>query len=247
LILGLTASNSQVSVDWFRGLLILIILLLIATTTFRIEPLVKLPYQMFLIMLGVAGLVFTFSLLANFSIAKNLTIVIHPGILGGVLLFFLQILYLPNLYIATLSYVVGSGFSLGSATDLNPFVFDLREIPAIPVLAALPAGKYPWIIILTFMVLAYAVINLGRINKLEIDDKSKQQLILRFVVISVFGSGVIAFLSSGSLISANMNPVGVNPLLISAVVLSHLVIAFLIIQFAPKIFNKKDKQSRLDS
>ena len=247
LILGLTASNSQVSVDWFRGLLILMILLLIATTTFRIEALVKLPYQMFLIMLGVAGLVFTFSLLANFSIAKNLTIVIHPGILGGALLFLLQILYLPNLYIATLSYVVGSGFSLGSATDLNPFVFDLREIPAIPVLAALPAGKYPWIIILTFMVLAYAVINLGRIEKLEIDDKSKQQLILRFFVISVFGSGVIAFLSSGSLISANMNPVGVNPLLISAVVLSHLVIAFLIIQFAPKIFNKKDKQSRLDS
>jgi hypothetical protein len=97
------------------------------------------------------------------------------------------------------------------------------------------------------MVLAYAVINLGRINKLEIDDKSKQQLILRFFVISVFGSGGIAFLSSGSLISANMNPVGVNPLLISAVVLSHLVVAFLIIQFAPKIFNKKDKQSRLDS
>ena len=58
---------------------------------------------------------------------------------------------------------------------------------------------------------------------------------------------VIAFLSSGSLISANMNPVGVNPLLISVVVLSHLVIAFLIIQFAPKIFNKKDKKSRLDS
>jgi hypothetical protein len=142
---------------------------------------------------------------------------------------------------------VGSGFSLGSATNLNPFVFDLREIPAIPVLAALPAGKNPWIILLTLMVLGYAVINLSRVKKLDIDDKSKQQLILRFVVISVFGSGLIAFLSSGSLISANMNPVGVNPLLISAVVLSHLVIALLIIQFTPKIFNKKDKQSRLDS
>ena len=97
------------------------------------------------------------------------------------------------------------------------------------------------------MVLGYAVINLSRVKKLDIDDKSKQQLILRFVVISVFGSGLIAFLSSGSLISANMNPVGVNPLLMSAVVLSHLVIALLIIQFTPKIFNKKDKQSRLES
>jgi hypothetical protein len=42
-----------------------------------------------------------------------------------------------------------------------------------------------------------------------------------------------------------MNPVGVNPIRIGAVVFVHIVLAFLVIQYLPKLFKKKDKQSRL--
>lgn len=245
LLLAAIASNSQVSVDWLRGTSTLILLLLMASTSINFEPIVKLPYPMFLIMLGVSGLVFTVSLLVNFSIAKNLTIVLHPGIIGGLLLLILQILYLPNLFFATLSYILGSGFSLGEATDITPFIFNLREIPAIPVLASLPGGKNPWIIILSLMLFAYALINLDKINKLKIDKKSKRQVLLRFMLQSVIGSAFIAIISSGSLISANMNPVGVNPLRISLIVFSHILLAFLVIQYLPKLFSKKAKQSRL--
>jgi len=196
-------------------------------------------------MLGLSGLVFSLNLLLNFSIAKNLTVVLHPGIIGGILLLLLQILYLPNLFFATFSYILGSGFSLGSATDITPFIFNLREIPAIPALAALPAGKFPWMITLSIMLFGYALINLNKIKALNIDKKSKQQLHLRFLLLSVFGSAILAFVSSGSLISANMNPVGVNPLRIGAIVFVHIVLAFLVIQYLPKLFKKKDKQSRL--
>jgi hypothetical protein len=196
-------------------------------------------------MLGLSGLVFSLSLLLNFSIAKNLTVILHPGIIGGILLLLLQILYLPNLFFATFSYILGSGFSLGSATDITPFIFNLREIPAIPALAALPAGKFPWMITLSIMLFGYALINLNKIKALNIDKKSKQQLHLRFLLLSVFGSAILAFVSSGSLISANMNPVGVNPLRIGAIVFVHIVLAFLVIQYLPKLFKKKDKQSRL--
>jgi uncharacterized integral membrane protein len=201
---------------------------------------------MFLIILGLSGLLFSLSLILNFSIAKNLTIVLHPGIIGGLLLLVLQILYLPNLFIATFSYIAGAGFSLGNATDVTPFIFNLREIPAIPALAALPAGKYPWMFTLSLMLVVYAVINLNKVNKLQIDKKSKQQLVLRFLLFSVLGSALLAFVSSGSLISANMNPVGVNPLRISAIVFTHITIAYLLMLLLPKLFKKKSNQSRLE-
>ena len=244
-LLALIASNSQVSVDYPRGIAILLFLLFLATTTVNFETLVKLPGQLFLIMLGLSGLVFSLNLLVNFSIAKNLTIVLHPGIIGGILLLMMQILYLPNLFFSTFSYILGSGFSLGSATDITPFIFNLREIPAIPVLAALPAGKFPWIITLSIMLFVYALINLNKIKALDIDKKSKQQLYLRFLIISVLGSAILAFVSSGSLISANMNPVGVNPLRIGAIVFGHILLAFIATQYFPKLFKKKVKQSRL--
>ncbi len=245
LLLALIASNSQVSVDYLRGIAVLIFLLFLATTTVNFETLVKLPGQMFLIMLGFSGVLFSLNLLLNFSIAKNLTVVLHPGIIGGILLLFLQILYLPNLFFATFSYILGSGFSLGSATDITPFIFNLREIPAIPALAALPAGRFPWMITLSIMLFGYALINLNKIKVLDIDKKSKQQLNLRFLLLSVLGSAILAFISSGSLISANMNPVGVNPLRIGAIVFVHILLAFLVIHYLPKLFKKKDMQSRL--
>ena len=68
---------------------------------------------------------------------------------------------------------------------------------------------------------------------------------LRFLIISVLGSAILAFVSSGSLISANMNPVGVNPLRIGAIVFGHILLAFIATQYFPKLFKKKVKQSRL--
>jgi hypothetical protein len=245
LLLAFVASNSQVSVDWFRAVPTLLILLLLATINFNAEPLVKLPFNFFAIMLGLGGLLLSISLCLNFSTVKNLTIVIQPGILGGLLLLILQLLYLPNIMFTSLSYGLGSGFSLGSATDITPFIFNLREIPAIPVLAALPNGKYPWIIILTFVVAIYAFININLISKQKIDAKSKQQITIRFFLISTFIPAIFAFISSGSLLSANMSPVGVNPIRIGAIFALQVFTVFILMKYLPKLFKKKQGESRL--
>jgi hypothetical protein len=196
-------------------------------------------------MLGVGGLVFSISLLFNFSLAKNLTIVIQPGILGGLLLLLLQLLYLPNIIFACLSYVLGSGFSLGSGTDLTPLVFNLREIPAIPVLAALPNNKFPWLILLTLIISIYAWINIYLINKQKIDAKSKIQITVRFFIISTFTPMIFAYISSGSLLSANMSPVGVNPVRIGAVFAVQIFIIFILMKYLPQLFKKKQGKGRL--
>ena len=242
LLLTLIASTSQVSTDLIRGLGILCILLFSATTNLKVENSIKLPVQIFLIMLGIAGILFSISLALNFSTAKNLTIVLNPGILGGILLLILQLLYLPNIIFTTLSYIIGSGFSLGSATEISPLVFNLREIPAIPVLAALPSGEYMWFLLPTLMVTIYGWINLSLITKLKVDSKSKRQLILRFFTISIVGVMIISFITSGSLISSNMSPVGVNPLRIGAVVTAHLLVVLLLMKLLPMVFKKKVRQ-----
>jgi hypothetical protein len=245
LLLAFVASNSQVSVDWLRAVPTLLILLLLATTSINAEALIKTPFNLFVVMLGVGGLVFSISLLFNFSIAKNLTIVIQPGILGGLLLLLLQLLYLPNIIFACLSYVLGSGFSLGSGTDLTPFVFNLREIPAIPVIAALPNNKFPWLILLTLIISIYAWINIYLINKQKIDAKSKIQITVRFFIISTFTPMIFAYISSGSLLSANMSPVGVNPVRIGAVFAIQIFIVFILMQYLPQLFKKKQGKGRL--
>ena len=67
----------------------------------------------------------------------------------------------------------------------------------------------------------------------------------RFFITSILGAAILAFITSGSLISANMSPVGVNPLHISAVVAAHLLLVLLLIQLIPRLFKKKAKQGRL--
>ncbi len=245
LFLAAVSINSQVSINWPRALVTLFLLLISVTNPIKLDPFLKLPVQLFIFMLGVAALVFSISLLFNFTTAKNLTIIIQPGILGGLLLLLLQLLYLPNIAFATLSYILGSGFSLGDATNISPFIFDLREIPAIPVLAALPSGRHLWVGVGTILITIYGLINLHLISNLKFNKKDIQQLKLRFLVISISGSVILAFITSGSLISANMSPVGVNPLRIGLVVAGQLLLVMLVMHLISIILKKKQDKGRL--
>lgn len=245
LFLAAVSINSQVSINWPRALVTLFLLLISVTNPIKLDPFLKLPVQLFIFMLGVAALVFSISLLFNFTTAKNLTIIIQPGILGGLLLLLLQLLYLPNIAFATLSYILGSGFSLGDATNISPFIFDLREIPAIPVLAALPSGRHLWVGVGTILITIYGLINLYLISNLKFNRKDIHQLKLRFLVISISGSVILAFITSGSLISANMSPVGVNPLRIGLVVAGQLLLVMLVMHLISIILKKKQDKGRL--
>ena len=242
IFLAILASNAQVQINWLRALPTVLILLFVATARNKITNLIKLPWSIFILFLGISGIIFTLSLILNFSTAKNLTIIIQPGILGGILLVILQVLYLPNLFFATFSYLIGSGFSLGQKTNISPIIFELREIPAIPALAALPTGKLPWLIIFTIVISLYGWINFSLISKLKLDPKSIWQLKIRFIFISVAFVALASFISSGSLISENMSPVGVNPILISIVVAAHLLLVMLFMYLYTLIFRKKVSQ-----
>jgi len=244
-LLALVAGNSQANIDWQRGPITVLFILITATFSLKVANFLKLPAQIFLIMLGIAGLVFTVSLVMHFQTAKNLSIVLQSGIIGGFLLLLLQLAYLPNIFIATLSYIFGAGIFLGAGTEVSPTFFSLKEIPAIPVLAALPNGTVTWLIIFTLMISIYAWINLIILRKSQEFIKIKNQSILRFFVISIGGFAAISVLSSGSLITSNMSPVGVNIAKASLIIGIQLLVVLLIQIYLPKLIGKLSDKGRV--
>jgi len=96
-------------------------------------------------LLGIGALVYSLSLLFHFAVVRDLYAVLDAGIIGGVLLTILGILTLPNMAISSLSYLLGSGFSIGSGTLISPGVHRLNEIPAFPLLGAIPTTVHPYL------------------------------------------------------------------------------------------------------
>jgi len=66
------------------------------------------------LLLGISSIILGISIFTHLSTVKNLTTVLEPGILGGLLLLLLNILYIPNAVVATLGYFSGAGFAVGS-------------------------------------------------------------------------------------------------------------------------------------
>jgi hypothetical protein len=88
---------------------------------------------------------------------------LDPGVVGAGLLLLAQLGYLPNAVIWAVAYMLGPGFAVGAGTVAAPTGSVLGPMPALPLLAALPAGAHGsgpgWLgpVMLAFPYLAGAV------------------------------------------------------------------------------------------
>ncbi len=95
-----------------------------------------------------AVLVAAGSVLAGASLAAHLGSFnsvngeLAPGIVGALLLVLAQLAYVPNAIIWAISFMLGPGFAFGAGTVVAPTGSALGELPAFPMLAALPAGVH---------------------------------------------------------------------------------------------------------
>lgn len=93
---------------------------------------------------GVAVLAGTGSLLAGIALATHLGEAaalaqrLAPGAVGGLLLLALQLVYVPNAITWGIAYTVGPGFTVGADTSVTAEGVLLGDLPALPLLAALP-------------------------------------------------------------------------------------------------------------
>jgi hypothetical protein len=75
---------------------------------------------------------------------------LEPGAVGSLLLLVTQLAYVPNAIIWAISFTLGPGFAFGTGTTVAPTGAVLGQLPAFPLLAALPAGLHagaPWLAI----------------------------------------------------------------------------------------------------
>ena len=194
-------------------------------------------------LIGLGGLIFTFSLAWHFSTVLQLTQVIEPGIFGGLAFVAVQILYLPNFAVASLSYIAGSGVVIGSGSWLNPFVHRIDEIPAVPLLGALPIRPHPYLVILLLFFIALGAL----IAKYAAQTYSDPVEVRRFLTSTI---GFIALLilisarvSSGELLSSNLPSVGPQWWLMP-IMLSGEIASGSLLYLGIPILIKKIKESR---
>lgn len=208
----LLSRTSDIKPSLIYGPIFVLLLLLLAMVDLKSTFLVpmRLAGHLFTGVLGLALIFYGISLAAHFTIVKELTTVLQPGWVGGVLLLFGQILYLPNLALYSMSYLLGFGFSLGAGTHISPTAFTIHQIPAIPLLGGLPTGKHPlYLLALLVFILATLAISVAVINR----NQGLHERIREFIFLILVGSVALAalsYISSGTLLTKALSPVGIR-------------------------------------
>ena len=185
-----------------------------AISQFRFTASIIYVTKIWAIILGFAAICTGLSLMINIGTVHKLTTVLQPGFIGGILLFVLTLLYLPNFLISAAAYLVGAGFAIGRDTLISPLHFSLGKIPALPILGALPTGRHPF-----YIIGALVVIGVGAQVAIWTVDSSLMVL-RQTIALFIFSSFALAYLGSGALITYELGTVGPSlwkfPLIISA-------------------------------
>ncbi|HVU72767.1 MAG TPA: DUF6350 family protein, partial [Mycobacteriales bacterium] len=121
------------------------------------------------------------------------------GIVGGVALTVLQLTLVPNIVVAALSWWVGPGFVVGSGSTVSPSHVRVGQLPALPMLAALPGPHPPGLIVVAVPVLCGAIAGMvarrGAVSLLGTCGRA-------------LGAGACAGLLAGLLAAAAGGPAG---------------------------------------
>lgn len=206
--LAFFSASESITPQWYLAPVFAFILALVATLTtgYRVTPSksLRIATQILALLLGLSLLVITFLIFTHISDIKTITISLQPGIFGGLLLLLLNIFYIPNVAIATLSYFAGTGFAVGAGSIVSPYWYELGQIPALPLLGILPTSSAPialvgaTVFIAAGVLLAYWALQHGF------------DTLIQSYIFSVIAIAILSYLSSGSLITADMGSVGVS-------------------------------------
>ncbi|WP_460779654.1 cell division protein PerM [Nonomuraea fastidiosa] len=164
----------------------------------------------------VAGLALVLlAVVLNFGQVRQLSEVLSPGFVGGLLLILLQLLYLLNAVIWAFSYIAGPGFAIGADTLVAPTGVQLGTVPSLPMLGALPeSGPVPaWmmaVIAVPFAAGAVAGVMVARISPSPSYEAAPLWGFLTGIT-SGLVAGVLAALSGGPIGGARLATVGPSP------------------------------------
>lgn len=206
--LSFLSKTTAVSPQWYLAPLIAFLIALIATLTAGVRVALSRPVRIaariWALCLGSSLIVVTILIFIDFAQVKNITTSLDPGFLGGFLLLFLNVLYLPNAAVSLASYFAGTGLAVGAGTLVSPLWYHLGQIPALPLLGILPTGTQPFALVGIFAFLGLGVL-LARWSLVY-----GFQSLIQSYIFTVVGAVILGYLASGSLITAEMGAMGVS-------------------------------------
>jgi hypothetical protein len=207
-VLAFISRATAVTPQWYLAPVIAFLISLLATMTAgsRLSPsrALRIATRISALILGTGSISIFLLIFLNFTQVKNITVSLQPGLFGGVLLLFLNILYLPNAAVAVASYFSGTGIAVGAGTLVSPLWYHLGQIPALPLLGILPTAKAPFALIGVLF-----FIGMGVLLALWSLPSGIQTLIQSFIFTAA-SMVILAYLSSGSLITSEMGAMGVS-------------------------------------
>ncbi len=119
-----------------------------------------------LALLGAGALLAGGSLVAHLGRAADLAAASSPGVVGGFGLLLLGLLLVPTAAVWGACYLAGPGLAVGVGTAFGPFGVTTGPLPAVPLLAALPAGTLPaGLAVLVLAIPLLAGVLAGRITQ----------------------------------------------------------------------------------
>jgi hypothetical protein len=185
------------------------------------------------LLLGISSIIFGIMLFVNISVVKDLTTVLQAGIFGGVLLMFLNILYIPNAIVATLAYFSGVGFAVGSETLVSPLSFNLNKIPAMPLLGALPEGKSIISLIGILCIIFAGALLTSWTVALNI------KVLYQSLVVAILIAAFVGYSASGALITDAMSAVGVSTWKFTLAIAVELAVGAGLALYGPRLFKRR--------
>ena len=232
-LLALASKSPTVSSQWYLAPLFSFLIAYLAALTagsrFHMSHAVSYASRVLAILFGFSFIFLAITIFLNISTFKNISIVLQPGFFGAFLLFALNLFYLPNLAVSVLAYFTGTGFAVGAGTLVTPLTHRLGEIPALPILAVLPASSSKWALVAIAFVIAIGAL----LASWALASSSRS--LFQALVLIVISISIISYLASGSLMTQAMSAVGVSiwKLALSVTIEIGLGIAALV--FIPQI------------
>ncbi|WP_431875081.1 cell division protein PerM [Amycolatopsis sacchari] len=159
-------------------------------------------------LLGVGAVVYTVTLGVSVRTVGHLFAANAPGFGSGAGMLLLSIGYLPNAVIATLSFVAGPGFSIGSVS-LTPFSYRGGTLPGLPLLANMPEHAARWWPALLVLPAAVGVLVGWSLRRSDEDPRARLRTVGIAGALIGFGCVLLGTLAGGQLGHGPFNPVSV--------------------------------------
>lgn len=176
---------------------------------------------------GIGAVAATVSLVVHIDDAITMAQALNAGLGGGVGLLVLGIAYVPVMAVWGTAYVLGAGISLAPESTLSPFLASAApvDLPAFPLLAALPGQAPPFAWLLPIVGVVGGVLAGVMIGRRLRHEQRLVRLVAAAGSAAFAGVGLwlLAWLSSGSLGTESLAHLGTDPLVLG--VLGALLIS----------------------